>query len=979
MATAVPAVATPAHAPVVQPLPASAPELPAPLEATVAAVAGAAAVADTAAAAEGVGQCPERDTESVGADAQEPTPSEPLAGCSKRPGQEESVAVSKRLRRKTPAVGGVPLLTAPLDAVPPVPPAAVVAGEPRLAGESVAVATEERRHLRCEQGRPLSAHFTSPACVAAKGGGGGVGGAATVAVRLRTKTNLQRGAVADERLAGEEELLPSVDASLAELGAVSSGKSELDVVDMMSGASKGLCATLGGLSPDAKLEELQARYRESAVRAHPDEGGSKDELAEVVRAFEALERIMSVRRPRQVVSPAMWGRPGNISPCGEQGVSVERPRLGEGRATAERLLREAPAGWPATLLEVELGTLKAMRDPLREMRAWTLQETASVASRIGLPEGWQAVPTPIGRGRPSIRFVSPQGREFRSLGAAIRSHAQMQGLDKVEVWQRYRASLTEAGPSDMSLPGMLRMSMVNRGLVYRVVAHVNSLIIATRRTPSFKQAVEWHIAMASLRSVAVARHHLRSKGSSSDTSDPDEGEYEPPVTQAEFLQCVRDAPDISLTFHTQKRCKFQAQLCEFRTPKCDDLELACAWHRRLRDFVKDQAASRDDFTQQVLEMWSEGAARSKALSELRSRLREAVVSELRRRCMLDVMHDSTEPLQSKEAAPPRRRPGRPPSLLKQLVRRRPGPRPRRVAASTGRPPGASEARATKGPAPAAPRTAAPRRDDAKRRQGRPVAPPKEGGVPAKRRRCLAVGSPARPRVRRPGEGAPSRCKPSAPQGGAPRKPGETGDAAPDREVEATAGGLQAVVRPGSLAEKEERPAAPWLPGLSLGTAGLEMLSFEDLYRLRLASRPACAAAEPELWARCHDFRYEAAAFEVHRPPTRSGRGRLPTGGSSAAAAEVAGRLRHLLSRPRHRERFAQLDLGQAPARALEDAALQALLGCLPHLELVLVPYEGWSTPSERRAFCRAAPEGTRVMWVLKGGATIDGAASERGR
>lgn len=43
-----------------------------------------------------------------------------------------------------------------------------------------------------------------------------------------------------------------------------------------------------GVEPDADVAEIDAAYRERVLEAHPDRGGSRDELSDVLRAYEVL-------------------------------------------------------------------------------------------------------------------------------------------------------------------------------------------------------------------------------------------------------------------------------------------------------------------------------------------------------------------------------------------------------------------------------------------------------------------------------------------------------------------------------------------------------------------------------------------------------------------------------------------------------------------------------------------------------------------
>ena len=47
--------------------------------------------------------------------------------------------------------------------------------------------------------------------------------------------------------------------------------------------------TILGVKTDATKDEVTQAYREKAVRAHPDKGGSNEEMAKVNAAYEAIK------------------------------------------------------------------------------------------------------------------------------------------------------------------------------------------------------------------------------------------------------------------------------------------------------------------------------------------------------------------------------------------------------------------------------------------------------------------------------------------------------------------------------------------------------------------------------------------------------------------------------------------------------------------------------------------------------------------
>lgn len=66
---------------------------------------------------------------------------------------------------------------------------------------------------------------------------------------------------------------------LAEQGVDIKGKGELDPFKIL------------GVNPDATEEEVKKAYREKAKKAHPDRGGSHEQMLRVNAAWEAIQRF----------------------------------------------------------------------------------------------------------------------------------------------------------------------------------------------------------------------------------------------------------------------------------------------------------------------------------------------------------------------------------------------------------------------------------------------------------------------------------------------------------------------------------------------------------------------------------------------------------------------------------------------------------------------------------------------------------------
>lgn len=145
----------------------------------------------------------------------------------------------------------------------------------------------------------------------------------------------------------------------------------------------------------------------------------------------------------------------------------------------------------------------------------------------------------------------------------------------------------------------------------------------------------------------------------------------------------------------------------------------------------------------------------------------------------------------------------------------------------------------------------------------------------------------------------------------------------------------------------------------LELAVLACLGPPELCRLRAVASGAVKIIDTESWNRYRAFQYLPELFEcLPQRSTRSGRLSLPRAG------ETARRLVRFLSWPRHFTIFEELDLQWAPAQALESRDFQEALRRMPQLSSVTVPWDGWSTPTERSRFVGALPRG--VSYELRG-------------
>lgn len=155
---------------------------------------------------------------------------------------------------------------------------------------------------------------------------------------------------------------------------------------------------------------------------------------------------------------------------------------------------------------------------------------------------------------------------------------------------------------------------------------------------------------------------------------------------------------------------------------------------------------------------------------------------------------------------------------------------------------------------------------------------------------------------------------------------------------------------------EVEPALPclfWFLGLPTGVTPVPLLAADELCRFKNLCRGAREAADAEFRTRFRHFKYVPGFLEPRLQLTRSGRSVVSHFAASGGAAERG--LVRFLAQSHHAQVFEDMDLSEAPVRALENTFLQGALSAMPHLRHIIIPWHGWSTSVARRCFLRALP------------------------
>jgi len=325
-----------------------------------------------------------------------------------------------------------------------------------------------------------------------------------------------------------------------------------------------------GLPRTAEGAAVRAAYRRRALATHPDKGGDPEAFRRVVAAFEELgdeSRRAAYDRTLDLfgsldgsgggdLSPQMQPAPApSITPnTAEWPEDIARWWYGAARIAQCKLLAGKPESWPKQLGGMQEAEVHALLDLLR-------------GSKI-------LVPAQAGEGRAR----SPSGSLNRS-----------QADGSTQCIERNKDG-------------------------YRVVMAWANFSVASSRTPSLAQAIDWQIALAWLRATAQAR--LREcLGQAAD-----------PLDEEELLEALAAEPAMSLTF---KATVYVASLRKnVDTPELPDLDRVLDFQHRLRNASCKNAKP---FGQFKVKIDKEGAQERQRRCIAEKRLLAVALQELQKR------------------------------------------------------------------------------------------------------------------------------------------------------------------------------------------------------------------------------------------------------------------------------------------------------------------------------------------------------------
>lgn len=130
---------------------------------------------------------------------------------------------------------------------------------------------------------------------------------------------------------------------------------------------------------------------------------------------------------------------------------------------------------------------------------------------------------------------------------------------------------------------------------------------------------------------------------------------------------------------------------------------------------------------------------------------------------------------------------------------------------------------------------------------------------------------------------------------------------------------------------------------------LRYLALPDWCTVRTLCRRSQKSVDSEMEHVCHTFTASEQLFSWE-PRGRGGRGRAKKEASTALS-----RLTRFLACNQFLSLFFEINLSKMPAESLKDRQLQAALAHLPNVGHVIVPSNGWSSPDAKHKFVAALP------------------------
>eukprot|EP00928_Gymnodinium_smaydae_P077031 TRINITY_DN6016_c2_g1_i1.p1 TRINITY_DN6016_c2_g1~~TRINITY_DN6016_c2_g1_i1.p1 ORF type:complete len:597 (+),score=126.65 TRINITY_DN6016_c2_g1_i1:298-2088(+) len=245
-----------------------------------------------------------------------------------------------------------------------------------------------------------------------------------------------------------------------------------------------------GVHSDASAADIRRGYRRSALLAHPDKGGSRDEFQQVLRAFEVLSGDESRRLYQQQLRAASSASP-RPAPGAFGGSAAAPPTVASRQQeNAERLAGRARAA-------------RLERALLRLERALaTLPREARRAALEGLPvlvrtELLQHMDAHRSRTRDCSTTQSPSSPSFYS-GSDVGESRPAQAPTGEEPAGASPPSPPPSGPELGSCPvavhkGIMRSSC--KACSYYATVMVQMIVVNTRPDPCLEVIIKFHTAL----------------------------------------------------------------------------------------------------------------------------------------------------------------------------------------------------------------------------------------------------------------------------------------------------------------------------------------------------------------------------------------------------------------------------------------------------------------------------------------------------
>jgi len=247
-----------------------------------------------------------------------------------------------------------------------------------------------------------------------------------------------------------------------------------------------------------------------------------------------------------------------------------------------------------------------------------------VARPEGLPPGWRAFEHKYKQGAHAsmgltyIRYRSSWNKCVGSIRAAIAHHKTHTGEDVSHLLSEIRASRkkeeekAKKPPNERISTGIVSRPKKDTGKTYWVRQTVQGISMRTGTTDILEEAIDWHVVLTHFKTRVEERSR--------------KGE-EPSFLEEDYLQVLRSAPRIKMTFFSQIQ-RNGVETKSFTTPSTFDLDVAVA---NLERFNRLRGSNEQTLNATREVEVGKVIARNKGRDKLHNRLRQALSHELQRR------------------------------------------------------------------------------------------------------------------------------------------------------------------------------------------------------------------------------------------------------------------------------------------------------------------------------------------------------------